>query len=107
MTDFTQYILRDKNGNEIKEWYAWPPISPPLARMDCRTPMRFPTAGRDVSRSWNPIELLKRPNWITLAAVLVLVLAVVLVVFLVRHIRAGRRRRRYGGGYRNRRWFGR
>ena len=22
VTDFTQYILRDKNGNEIKEWYA-------------------------------------------------------------------------------------
>lgn len=107
VTDFTQYILRDKNGNEIKEWYALASYLASFGEDGLPDSYAFSDGRKDVSRSWNPIELLKRPNWITLAVVLVLVLAVVLVVFLVRHIRAGRRRRRYGGGYRNRRWFGR
>ena len=51
-----------------------------------------------VSSSWNPIELLRSPNWITLvtllAAAAVLAAAVLLVRALVRRVR----RRRYGGG---------
>lgn len=53
---------------------------------------------KSVDRSWNPIELLRSPNWITLvtllAAAAVLAAAVLLVRALVRRVR----RRRYGGG---------
>ena len=106
VTDFDQCILRDKNGNEIKEWYALAAylqsfgsegLSAHYARTDGR---------KTVSHSWSPIQLLKHPNWITLVTVLVLALAVLAVVLVVRALVRRQRRRRYGGGYRRRR-FGR
>ena len=55
---------------------------------------------KDVSRSWNPIELVKNPSWITLAALAVLIAAAALAVFLVRWVHYARKRRRYGKGTR-------
>ena len=51
---------------------------------------------KDVSRSWNPIELVKNPSWITVVALLVLAVAVIGGAFLLRWLRYARRRRRYG-----------
>ncbi len=106
VTDFDQCILRDKNGNEIKEWYALAAYLQSFGSEGLSAHYAQPDGRKSVSHSWNPIQLLKNPNWITLAALLVLVLVVLAVYLAVRTIVRHRRGRRYGGGYR-RRWFGR
>ena len=106
VTDFDQCILRDKNGNEIKEWYALAAYLQSFGSEGLSAHYAQPDGRKSVSHSWNPIQLLKNPNWITLAALLVLVLVVLAVYLAVRTIVRRRRGRRYGGGYR-RRWFGR
>ena len=54
--------------------------------------------GRKVSApSWNPVELLKHPNWITLLVLLVALAVIVLVVFLAYRIATRGRRTRYCG----------
>lgn len=96
ITDFSQRILRDAAGNEIKEWYALAAYLRSFG--DDGVPGAFQElgGGKTVSRSWNPIELVKNPTWITFAALAVLVLAVLAAVLLVRWILRLRRRRRYG-----------
>ena len=60
--------------------------------------MRYtaPDGRKDVSRSWNPVELIKAPNWITIVTLIVLAAAAVLAYFLIRALRYAHRRRRYG-----------
>lgn len=43
VTDFTQRIIYDQYGNEVKEWYAlaWP-IYSPSQRMDCLNAIQAP-----------------------------------------------------------------
>ena len=60
--------------------------------------------------SWNPIDLLKSPNWLTLLILLAVVVVIAVVALVV--YRLHRRRRRYGtrrvtGGYRSRSYRGR
>lgn len=103
ITDFSTCILRDKNGNEIKEWYA---LAAYLQNFGTDGVPSHYEAGscKTISTSWNPIELVKNPSLFSVGLVLVLILVVLLVVFLVRTlIRRGRRRR--GGGYRRRRFL--
>lgn len=103
ITDFSTRILRDKNGNEIKEWYA---LAAYLQSFGTDGVPSHYEAGscKTISTSWNPIELVKNPSLFSVGLVLILILLVVLVVFLVRTlIRRGRRRR--GGGYRRRRFL--
>lgn len=102
VTDFTQRIIYDQYGNEVKEWYALAAYLQSFGEDGLPGRYSSPDGRKDVSRSWDPVSLLKRPNWITLAALLVLILAVVLVVLLVRWGARRRRNRRYGG--RRRRW---
>ncbi len=98
VTDFEACILRDENGNEIKEWYALAAYLQSFGEEG--VPSRYSKPNGDgrkaVSRSWNPVELVKNPNWITGVALAVLAVAVILVVLLVRWLRGARRRRRYG-----------
>lgn len=105
ITDFSQRILRNASGGEIKEWYALAAYLRSFG--EDGIPQQYASAdGRKVvSHSWNPIELVKNPNWISLVAWLILALAIAGVVLLVRSVIRWRRNRRYGG-YR-RRWFGR
>lgn len=103
ITDFSTRILRDKNGNEIKEWYA---LAAYLQNFGTDGVPSHYEAGscKTISTSWNPIDLVKNPSLFSVGLVLVFILLVVLVVFLVRTlIRRGRRRR--GGGYRRRRFL--
>ena len=105
ISDFSQHILYDKRGNEIKEWYA---LASYLASFGAEgVPERYavPDGRKEVGRSWSPIQLLKNLNWITLVALLVLVLAVTAAALLVRGLIRGKRRRRYGGGYHRRGLF--
>ncbi len=98
VTDFEACILRDENGNEIKEWYALAAYLQSFGEEG--VPSRYSKPNGDgrkaVSRSWNPVELIKNPNWITGVALAVLAVAVILTVLLIRWLRGARRRRRYG-----------
>lgn len=104
ITDFSQRILRDGAGNEIKEWYALAAYLRSFGEDGVPEVFQQLGGGKTVSHSWNPIELIQSPSWITVVALVLLVLAVVLVVCLVRWVIRLRRRRRYGGGYRGG-WF--
>ena len=96
ITDFSTRVLRDKNGNEIKEWYALAAYFQTFGPDGIPSSYAQSDGRKEVSHSWNPIELLKNPNWITFVTLLVLVLIVALAVFLVRRF-VFRRRRRYRG----------
>ena len=107
VTDFSQRILRDRNGNEIKEWYA---LAAYLRSFGERgVPNDYALSGGDgrkqVSHSWSPGQLLGHLNWIGFAALALLALAAAAVVLLVRWAVRSRRRGRRGGGYRRRRLF--
>jgi len=96
ITDFTQHILYDSRGNEVKEWYALASYLESFGADGVPQQYAQPDGRKAVSHSWNPIELVKRPNWITLAAVLVLAVVVLLAALAVRQILRAKRRRRYG-----------
>ena len=72
ITDFATRVLRDGNGSEIKEWYALAAYLQSFG--DEGVPERYGMPKGDgrksVDRSWNPIELLRSPNWITLVTLL-------------------------------------
>ncbi|MFR8517042.1 MAG: 5'-nucleotidase C-terminal domain-containing protein, partial [Emergencia timonensis] len=95
--NYEDYIIYNKNGSELKEWYALASYMDYFS--DDQVPEKYSaTEGRKkLNDSWNPIHLLKNPNkffWIiTAAAALVLsllALIVILVVRLVRRIRYGK-----------------
>lgn len=98
VTDFEACILRDKNGSEIKEWYALAAYLQSFGEEG--VPSRYGKPNGDgrkvVSHSWNPVELVKNPNWIGGVTLIVLAVVVVLVIFLLRWLRSARKRRRYG-----------
>ncbi len=98
VTDFEACILRDENGSEIKEWYALAAYLQSFGEEGIPGRYSLPSGDgrKDVSRSWNPIELVKNPSWITVVALLVLAVAVIGGAFLLRWLRYARRRRRYG-----------
>lgn len=98
VTDFEACILRDENGNEIKEWYALAAYLQSFGEEGVPSRYGRPNGDgrKDVSRSWNPVELVKNPNWITVVTLIVLAAAVILAVLLVRWVRRVRKRRRYG-----------
>ena len=93
VTDFNDCILRDADGNEIKEWYA---LAAYLQSLEGGVSGTYPSAGGDgrktVSHSWSPAALLSDPGLTTWAALGAGAVVVLLAVLLVRW--AVRRRRR-------------
>ena len=102
ITDFSTRVLKDKNGNEIKEWYALAAYLKTFGQSGVPAKYHDPDVcgTKRVSSSWNPIQLLRSPNWITLAAAVIVVLLILLAVFILRKVGRRRRDRRYQGGYR-------
>lgn len=96
VTDFEVCILRDANGSEIKEWYALAAYLSSFGEDGLPGRYAQPDSRKTVSHSWDPVELVKNANWITVLTLLVLAAAVVLTVILIRVLRYARRRRRYG-----------
>ena len=96
VTDFKACILRDGDGNEIKEWYALAAYLQSFGEEGIPTRYTQPDGRKNVSRSWNPVELVKNANWITVVTLIVLAVVLVLAFFLVRALRYAHRRRRYG-----------
>lgn len=102
ITDFSTRVLKDKNGNEIKEWYALAAYLKTFGQSGVPAKYHDPDVcgTKRVSSNWNPIQLLRSPNWITLAAAVIVVLLILLAVFILRKVGRRRRDRRYQGGYR-------
>ena len=86
VTDFTQCILRDEQGNEIKEWYALAAYLASFGGEGIPTRYSAPDGRKLVSTSWNPINLLKAPNWITLLTLALALLLSALVIFGIRKV---------------------
>ncbi|MDO4311808.1 MAG: bifunctional UDP-sugar hydrolase/5'-nucleotidase [Eubacteriales bacterium] len=89
ITNFEDYIIHDRNGAELKEWYA---LASYLESFDKNKdgvsviPKRYAAAeGRKmVKDSKNIVELLKNPNKIASIIYVLLVLLVVLIVLIAR-----------------------
>ena len=94
VTDFDACILRDGEGNEIKEWYALAAYLRSFGQEGIPERYRAPDGRKAVSRSWNPVELVWAPGWITLAALAVLLALTAGVGLLVRRLLARSRRRK-------------
>lgn len=89
MTKLAQHVIKDKNGNPVKEWYA---ISSYLDSMGGEMDSRYAeTDGRKVVySSLNPAKLFSNANkftYILLALIAAVVLIVVLVVRLIIKVR--------------------
>lgn len=102
ITDYEAQIIYNRNGSEVKEWYALASYLQSMGQVDAR----YASAeGRKVEHAtWNPVNLLKNLNLFGWLAVAVVVLVAVLVVLLIVRIMGRKRRSRYGGrqgrGYR-------
>lgn len=95
------YIIHGPGGTEVKEWYALASYLQSMGTVDSR--YAAPEGRKTVSRSWNPIELVRSPGWITLAAMALAVLVVAIIALLVTKPLRRRSRRGYRA-YRGRRW---
>lgn len=93
VTDFNACILRDADGNEIKEWYALAAYLNSFGEDGVPGNYAIPDGRKDVSKSWNPIELLKNPNWITLTALAVILAVTAAAVWVVRKLVSRRRKK--------------
>lgn len=88
ITDFEKHIIYDKNGNEVKEWYA---LASYLESFEKNSdgvsviPKRYSTIeGRKIDTdSKNIIEILKNPNKIALVVYAVILFLIAILVFTV------------------------
>ena len=85
VTDFNDCILYDKDGNEIKEWYALAAYLQTFGGEGVHISYRE-TVRKNVSHSWSPTQLLREWNWVTWTVLLVVLAVILLVVLLVRLI---------------------
>ncbi len=79
--EMVNYVVKDANGNPVKEWYA---ISSYLLEMNGQMDEAYasPDGRKVVYRSWNPVSLLKNANGFTYA-LLGIVAFVALVIGLM------------------------
>ena len=96
VTDFTDCILYDKDGSELKEWYA---LAAYLERFGAEgLPGRYEDADtlgcKTVSRGWAPAQLLANWNWITWAVLGLALALLAAVLLLLRTLRRRSRKRR-------------
>ena len=93
MERLEDYIVRDAQGDEVKEWHA---IARYLQSMGEQVREHYgqPDGRKVVRSSLNPIELLRNPNKFTVAAVagivVIITVAVLLVWLAVRRFRGGK-----------------
>ena len=93
--DFSQCVVYDASG-EIKEWYALAAYLQHFGADGLPDQYAQPDGRKDVSRSWNPVELVRSPGWPTFLALAALLLILAGAALLIRRIVRRRRRRRRG-----------
>ena len=93
------YIIHDAQGDEVKEWHA---IASYLQTMGGEMDEAYSrTDGRKVVySSWNPVKLLRSPNWVTLVVLAVALVLILIVILVIRAVVRRVRRGRGGGGSR-------
>lgn len=79
------HVIKDQNGNPVKEWYA---IASYLLEMDGEMDQHYEaTDGRKVVySSLNPVKLLRNANKFTYILLIVTVLLLTLIVFITKRI---------------------
>ena len=94
VSDLVNYVLRDENGNPLKEWDA---IADYLYNMGGEMDARYaePDGRKVIYASLNPIKLLKNANIFTYA---VLILAAVIIATPILIVCAVRRRKKHKKG---------
>lgn len=90
VTNLEDFILHDKNGNELKEWYA---LASYLGDMGTFSEEYGSPEGRkSVDNSWSPTHLLTNLNGISIAVLAAALVLILIVVALVRRIIHRRKR---------------
>ena len=86
------YIVYDANGMEIKEWYALASYLMELGTV----PEKYssPLGRKVVDNSLNPINLIKNPSWVTLAAIAIVLAVATGIFFGVRGVVKSVRKRK-------------
>ncbi len=88
VTDYDSLIVHDREGNEVKEWYALASYINSFEKNEngvSEIPDKYsaPAGYKVVINSYNPVELLKEANiftYIVLALILIIVLTIILVI---------------------------
>ena len=95
VTDFSDCILYDENGNELKEWYALAAYLEQFGEEGLITRYANADSGsKHVSGSLAPGQLLTGWNWITWAVLGIALLLLAAVVLLIRFVCRRVRKRR-------------
>ena len=83
--DLVNYVVKDENGNPLKEWYA---IADYLDSMEGELDSRYaqPDGRKVVYKSLNPVKLLRNANIFTYIVLVVIVGLITAVVLIVRAI---------------------
>jgi len=83
--DLVNYVVKDENGNPLKEWYA---IADYLDSMGGEIYAKYanPDGRKVVYSSLNPVKLLRNANIFTYIAILLILLVIAGIVFLTRAI---------------------
>ena len=83
--ELVNYVIKDQNGNPVKEWYA---IASYLQEMGGEMDLHYaePDGRKVVYSSLNPIKLLRNANKFTYILLLVIVLLIALIVFIAKTI---------------------
>ena len=97
--NFEDYIIYDREGGELKEWYALASYIDSFDGNQVSERYGKPEGRKILRDSWNIIDLVKKPNkffWMITAAVALVLsliaLIVILIVKIVKHITGGGKR---------------
>ena len=80
--DLVKYVVKDENGNPVKEWYA---IASYLDNMEEKMDSRYkkPDGRKVVYASLNPVKLLRNANKFTYIAVVLIIFLIAIIVFVI------------------------
>ena len=94
VTDFNECILRDENGNEIKEWYALAAYLQTLGEEGIPETYATSDGRKDVSSEVSFTALGTHLNWISILALTIAFLPILLVATVVYFMIWGKRRKK-------------
>ena len=91
--DLVNYVVKNEDGNPLKEWYA---IADYLDSMDGEIEARYaePDGRKVVYSSLNPIKMLRNANVFTYVALLVILILIAVIILVVRLIVVRRKRKK-------------
>ena len=94
VTDFNECILRDENGNEIKEWYALAAYLQMFGEEGIPETYETSDGRKDVSSEVSFAALGTNLNWISILALAIIFVPVLLMVLAARFVIFRKRRKK-------------